>query len=70
MIAVQVKEELVAPAYCSAVGLGREGNEDRDTLTYRGAEGLPKGKVPTDQLSAWCRLPRPDFAKKPQGDPA
>ena len=66
MIAVQVKEELVAPAYCSAVGLGREGNEDRDTFTNRGAEeGLPKGKVPTVGV-----VPRAYFAKKTQGDPA
>jgi hypothetical protein len=33
VIAVQVKEELVAPACCSGVGLGGEGNKDWDTFT-------------------------------------
>ena len=66
MIAVQVKEELVAPACCSGVGLGGEGNEDRDTVTNSGAEeGLPEGEVPAVRV-----VPRPDFAEITQGDPA
>ena len=65
VIAVRVKEELVAPACCSGVGLGGEGNEDRDTLTYRGAEeGLPEGEVLAVRL-----VPRADFAEKPHRDP-
>ena len=53
VIAVRVKEELVAPACCSGVGLGVEGNEDWDTFTKGGAEeGLPKGKVPTCRRGA------------------
>ena len=64
VIAVRVKEELVAPACCSGVGLGGEGNEDWDTFTSSGAEeGLPKGKVPTVGV-----VPRAYFAKKTQGD--
>ena len=66
VIAVRVKEELVAPACCSGVGLGEEGNEDWDTFTNSGAEeGLPEGKVPAVGV-----VPRPDFAEKTQGDPA
>ena len=66
VIAVQVKEELVAPACCSGVGLGGEGNKDWDTFTSSGAEeGLPEGKVPAVRV-----VPRPDFAKKTRGDPA
>ena len=66
VIAVRVKEELVAPACCSGVRVGGEGNEDRDRFTNRGAEeGLPKGKVPTVGV-----VPRAYFAKKTQGDPA
>ena len=63
VIAVQVKEELVAPACCSGVGLGGEGNKDWDTFTNSGAEeGLPEGKVPTVGV-----VPRPDFAEKTIG---
>jgi hypothetical protein len=32
VITLQVKQELVAPACCSGVGLGGEGNKDWDTL--------------------------------------
>ena len=64
MVAVQVKEELVAPACCSGVGLDGEGNKDRDTFTNGGAEGLPEGEVP-----AVCVVPRADFAEKTQGGP-
>ena len=63
---MQVEEELVAPACCSGVGLGGEGNKDWDTFTNSGAEdGLPEGEVTAVRM-----VPRPDFAKKPQGDPA
>ena len=66
VIAVRVKEELVAPACCSGVGLGGEGNKDWDTFTNSGAEeGLPEGKVPTVRV-----VPRPNFAEKTQGDSA
>jgi hypothetical protein len=34
VIAVQVKETFIAPACCSGVGLGGEGNEDWDALCY------------------------------------
>ena len=65
MVAVQVKEELVAPACCSGVGLGGEGNEDRDTVTNSGAEeGLPEGEVPAVRV-----VPRADFSEKTQRDP-
>ena len=48
--------------------MGREGNEDRDRFTNRGAEkGLPKGKVPTVGV---VPIARAYFAKKIQGDPA
>ena len=63
---MQLKEELIAPACCSGVGLDGEGNKDWDTFTNSGAEeGLPEGKVP-----AVCVVQRLDFAEKPQGDPA
>ena len=64
VIAVQVKEELVAPACCSGVGLDGEGNKDRDTFTNGGAEGLPEGEVPAVRV-----VPRADFAEKPHRDP-
>ena len=65
MVAVQVKEELVAPACCSGVGLDGEGNKDRDTFTNGGAEeGLPEGEVPAVRM-----VPRADFVEKTQRDP-
>jgi hypothetical protein len=65
VVAVQVKEELVAPASCSGVGLGGEGNKDWDMSTNSGAEeGLPEGEVPAVRV-----VPRADFAEKTQRDP-
>ena len=65
VVAMQVEEELVAPACCSGVGSGGEGKEDRDRFTKRGAEeGLPEGEVPAVRV-----VPRADFSEKTQRDP-